>query len=416
MDPDPVIIRPSVPLPTPLVYNDTINTTNMTNILLIDSIVYDKQVFYDSANTNTFPIIYDSTSKTDDLISLLRQKFTTSSIQRISLVFHDRGPNVQAPFMNNKIFFEESDLEVNQTSFSENVSFLISCIKEFHVEHIDYLACNTLQYSNWKSYYALLALETPVVVGASSDATGNMQYGGDWVMESTSEDVMNIYFNANISNYVSLLASTITQNGGYIYLRMDPSGQFVQRSSDGLAWTSISNASWPITITNSPSPSAGNILRVVLTTDITLTTTYTGDINSYLIAGSQYVTFDGSSNYVRVNGITSYPGFIQNGTIFANGKANVVVQNFKTNISGGSTFALDAGWLCQAYFGTGVSGNSITNCTNYGDVGIGDGISGDGINGSGGIVGSYAGCANGTLTISYCTNYGLVHGNAGGSP
>jgi hypothetical protein len=211
MEIEPVIIEPPVSSPTPLVYNDTIDTSNMTNVLLIDSVVYEKQVFYDSANAQTFPIIYDSTAKTEDLLALFRQKFTTSSIERISLVFHDRGPNIQALFMNNKIFFEESDLEVNQTSFSENVSFLISCIKEFHVSHIDYLACNTLQYSNWKSYYALLASQTPVVVGASNDATGNMQYGGDWVMENTSEDVMQIYFNANISNYVSLLATSISE-------------------------------------------------------------------------------------------------------------------------------------------------------------------------------------------------------------
>ncbi len=183
MEIEPVIIEPPVPSSTPLVYNDTIDTSNMANVLLIDSIVYDKQVFYDSANANNFPIIYDSTSKTDDLLALFRQKFPASSIQRIALIFHDRGPNIQAPFMNDKLLFEEDDLLDNQTSFSENVSFLISCIKEFHVGHIDFLACNTLQYSNWKSYYALLASQTSVVVGASNDATGNIQYGGDWIME-----------------------------------------------------------------------------------------------------------------------------------------------------------------------------------------------------------------------------------------
>ena len=402
MENDPVIIEPS----TPLVYNDTIDTTSMTNILLIDSSVRDKQVFYDSANANTFPIIYDSTSTTDDLLALLRQKFPTSSIERISLVFHDRGPYVQAPFMNNKIFFEESDLEPNQTSFSENVSFLISCIKEFHVSHIDYLACNTLQYSNWKSYYALLASETSVMIGASNDATGNMQYGGDWVMESTSENVMNIYFNANISNYVSLLASTITQNGGYVYLRMDSSGQFVQSSSNGSTWSTIVAASWPITITNS-SPSAGNILRVVLTAAISMSITYTGSTNSYLIAGSTYITFDGSSNYVRVNGITSYPGFIQNGTSGANGKANVVVQNFITDISGSTTLSSNGGWLCQPYFGKGVTANSITNCKNYALI---DG-SGNGY--GGGIAGKYAG-NSGTLTFTNCTNYGDIYVYYGG--
>jgi hypothetical protein len=400
MEIEPVIIEPPVSSPTPLVYNDTIDTSNMTNVLLIDSVVYEKQVFYDSANAQTFPIIYDSTAKTEDLLALFRQKFTTSSIERISLVFHDRGPNIQALFMNNKIFFEESDLEVNQTSFSENVSFLISCIKEFHVSHIDYLACNTLQYSNWKSYYALLASQTPVVVGASNDATGNMQYGGDWVMENTSEDVMQIYFNANISNYVSLLATTITQNGGFLYFRMDAGGQFVEYNTGGSTWTTLIISAWPITITNS-APSAGNILRVYLSSDIILTRTYTGNTNSYWIAGSTFITFDGLNRYVRVNGITGYGGFIQNGT-FPSARANIVVQNFIMDIIGSSTLADNAGWLCRRSFAFGATlNNSITNCINYANV------SG---NNAGGIVGS----SSGRLNITNCINYGSVSGNYAG--
>jgi hypothetical protein len=196
---------------TPLVFNDTINTYNMTNVLLIDSTIADKQVFYDSANTKTFPIIYDSASKTADLIALLRQKFHASSIQRFALVFHGRGGNFTAPFMNNKKLFEECDLVENQTSFTENVSFLISCIKEFHVGYIDFLACNTLQYSIWQKYYSLLASQTAVVIGASNDPTGNIKYGGDWVMENTRQNIQQIYFTDSIEYYKYLL-DTYTLN------------------------------------------------------------------------------------------------------------------------------------------------------------------------------------------------------------
>ena len=118
---------------TPLVFNDSIDTTNMENVLLIDSTLADKQVFYDSANANTFPIIYDYNSKTDDLLALFRQKFSASSIQRISLAFHGSGANFMAAFMNNKPFFQESDLAENQTIFSENLSYMITCMNEFHV-------------------------------------------------------------------------------------------------------------------------------------------------------------------------------------------------------------------------------------------------------------------------------------------
>ena len=401
---------PLEPQAIPLVFSDSIDTSNMTNVLLIDSTLGDKQIFYDSVNANTFPIIYDSTSKTDDLLALLRQKFPASSIQRISLVFHDRGPNIQTAFMNNSILFQESDLEVGQTCFSENLSVLISCLNEFHVSHIDFLACNTLQYSNWKSYYALLAEQTAVVVGASNDATGNMQYGGDWIMESTSEDVMNVYFNANISNYVSLLASTISQNGGTILLQMNPAnGLYVQYSQNGgSSWTDISGTSgansWPVTFTNS-TPAAGTKLTIKLVTDISMSTTYTAGTSGYFIAGSQYITFDGSSNFVRINGITSYPGLIQNGISGVSGQANVVVQNFTTAMTT-STLASSAGWLCRSYFGRGVSGNQITNCTNSGTI---NGSSG------GGIAGQYAGYGSGgSVTFTNCTNTGAVSSSTAG--
>jgi len=445
MENDPVIIEPPIDPPVPLVYNDSTDTTNMTNVLLIDSTLYDKQVFYDSANANTFPIIYDSTSKNDELWSLLRQKFPASSIQRIALVFHARGPNLEVPFMNNSVFFQNSDLEVDQISFSENLSFLIRLLKEFNVVHIDFLACNTLQYSNWKSYYALLASHTSVVVGASDDATGNIYYGGDWVMESTSEDVMQIYFNANITNYISLLASTISQNGGTIELRMDSAGQYVQYSLNGGGWIQIPNASWPVTIVNTGA-SPGNALVVQLTTDIIITTTYTAGINGYFIVGSEYINFYGSyfgsPYYVRISSVPMYPGFIQNGTSTATiSMGNTIVSSFIIAISGTSSLPTYGGWLCQAYFGKRTSNNRIMSCTNTGALNSGSftgGISGYAVasasfsttasivfiscantaniiaNGCGGIAAPNVAFDHGSVEFSNCTNTGTVTGNAGG--
>jgi hypothetical protein len=398
-------LEPELPLEPqaiPLVFNDSIDTSNMTNVLLIDSIVADKQQFYDCANANTFPIIYSYNSCTDDLLSLFRKKFPASSIQRISLVFHDRGTNFMAAFMNNKLLFDETDLTENQTSFSDNVSFLINCMKEFHVGHIDFLACNTLQYSNWKSYYALLASQTSAVVGASNDQTGNLNHGGDWVMESNNENVRDLYFNENISNYASTLAAiNISADGASqaIYLQM--SSPNIQYSIGTLSvpgsWVTIASTDWPVTFTNSnATPGPSSILRVAATQALTISSTY-GNTLGYFVAGSAYVTFDGSGNTITMSGIGGYPGFIQNGTSSANGFANVVVQNFTTTTIGSSSLAANAGWLCQSYFGRGVSGNQITSCTNNGQ------IQSDGA----GIVGQYAGSyGGGSLTITGCTNNG----------
>ena len=74
------------------------------------------------------------------------------------------------------------------------------------------------------NYYAILTQETnnSVVIGASNDETGNIKYGGDWVMENTSENIELIYFNESIAYYTYLLGSTsfhtiVINNDGELY-------------------------------------------------------------------------------------------------------------------------------------------------------------------------------------------------------
>jgi hypothetical protein len=105
-------------------------------------------------------------------------------------------------FLNNERFFNYKDT-------GENVQFLIDIIKEFNIKHIDYLACNSLRYDDWNKYYDTLKTNANVIVGASNDETGNIKYGGDWLMENTMEDVKNIYFNENIENYTSTLLTEV---------------------------------------------------------------------------------------------------------------------------------------------------------------------------------------------------------------
>ena len=43
------------------------------------------------------------------------------------------------------------------------------------------------------------------MIGASNDKTGNIKYGGDWIMESTSQDIEAVYFKQSIKYYSHLL-------------------------------------------------------------------------------------------------------------------------------------------------------------------------------------------------------------------
>ena len=231
-----------------------------------------------------------------------------------------------------------------------------------------------------------------------------------------------------ISGNGALQAVYLRQNAGVIEYSVGPTPG---------SYTAISSGQWPVTITNT-NPGSSSILRVIATTNLTLTSSY-GSTNGYLIAGSTYITFDGSGNTITLDGITSYPGFIQNGTSGVNGFANIIVQNFTTAVLNSSTLANSGAWLCREQFGYGVSGNTITGCTNNGNISgfytggivgaftgnftgasvIITGCTNSGIisgQGAGGIAGGYLGSNGGSITITNCTNTGLVNGDdfAGG--
>ena len=160
----------------PLMYDISMDTTNMQNVLLV---AVDANNLAQYSNSNTFSIIYHPDSSRDELLTLLQSKFTT--ISRIAIAFHYSGD--YSNFLNREPFFTQDDLSHNDLNgnYSANVQFIISLIGQFNITYIDYLACNTLQNSNWVNYYNIL-LTTGIKIGASNDDTGNIAYGGDWIM------------------------------------------------------------------------------------------------------------------------------------------------------------------------------------------------------------------------------------------
>jgi hypothetical protein len=362
----------------PLVYNDNMDTSAMTNVLLIDNTLQEYQQFVEGCNANTFPIVYDYHSDRNELKELLARKF--SSIQRIAFVFHNAGMNGKL-FLNNQCFFSGYE-----SPFSENVQVLVDIIRDFGVGHVDYLACNSLEYDTWRQYYELLQTAATVVVGASDDATGNIQYGGDWVMETTNQDIKTIYFNDSIDEYTKTLATnTISASMMLTDASLNDSNLYT----------------WPITIDGG---TASSPVVITFGDNITLT-----NVNNYFIIGSDYVTIDGNNKTVTISGVTGvtkYPGLIQNGTVSANGYSNITVRNINIT-SNNSTLRDSYGWICQPYFCIGSSGiNTISNCTNRGPISAY----------AGGIAGyAFAEASSGTNTITNCTNSGPVSvTNAGG--
>lgn len=203
--------------------NDATYTTyddysRFTNIVFIDGSI-DKETFINSCNYNTFPIVYNSHSNSNKLYEFLISNFT--NINRIAFVFHGfdiKTETSKVLFMNGEYLFTNDDLDINATSYSINHMFITDLINKLSVQNVDFLACNLLQFQEWKTYFDILEKNSNVVVGASDDKTGNIKYGGDWILENTLEDVKNIYFNENIENMNFTLLSIAI--GAWTYSEM----------------------------------------------------------------------------------------------------------------------------------------------------------------------------------------------------
>ena len=169
------------------------------NVLLIDSKVNDYQVIVNACNTNTLPFVYSYNITRNEISKFF--SYISQKINRIG-IFADQKATL---FLDNEPFFVENE---NTLFLSDNPSFMVQLIRDYDISYIDYFACNSLNDPNWVNYYDILMSLTDVIVGASNNETGNIQYGGDWIMENTCENIESIYFSKNIEYYKYLLADT----------------------------------------------------------------------------------------------------------------------------------------------------------------------------------------------------------------
>ena len=199
-------------------------------------------------------------------------------------------------------------------------------------------------------------------------------------------------------------STTIYQDGEIdtVYINYTIVDGFRYKINDG----SYLGVSFPVTIQNSNSNIAYP-LNVLFETDITLSTS-----SSYFICDSDNIQFgstslknDGTRPVITIDGVTDYPGLIQNGTSGSNGYNYIYVYNIKVDTVNGSTLAEGGGWIGQSYFGKGASNNNIVNCSSTGDISVG----------GGGIVGSYAGSSFGSdLYLMGCSSSGAIGRDGGG--
>ena len=395
---------PKAPEPILLKYNSLSDYSNIKNIILIDNQVTNHNDFYTNCNESTFPIVYDYTSTSTELNTVLAN-FT--SINRIGLVFDELHLNGKV-FIDKLPFFNDANLtETNVDNLSGNFKLVVDICNKLGVINVDFLTCNSLNYDDWVKYYGLLNTLTKtdtnltgVIVGASNDKTGNIKYGGDWVMESTGSDIELTYFTSGISGYAGTLNNNPITANTRIDIRQDVvSGKLYYKSDNG---TESEITVFPIQISNTNN--TNTMMTVYLNTNIKVSTA-----NTFFICSTRYITFEGNNNTITINGVTNYNGFIQNGYDYQ-GQSNVTVQNIKVDGTGGtggtvSTLAQYGGWVCQVNFGYGAINCNVNNCSSKGDI---TGTESGGICGAG--VGRAYSISDGSCNITNCSSTGNITG------
>ena len=171
----------------------TLEAGQGVHVLAVSSAIQSSDQLVHAAADGALTVTYDPTTDSPDNI-LLKIEAALSGYKADSIAFatHDQGPGQ---------FYLTGDYSVNSSTllgspelqhFWKEVGSLVN-----DNGRIDLLACGLG--SNETGKLLLSQLESMVGrnFAASDDATGNTQYGGDWVLESDGIDVGPVYFSAD---------------------------------------------------------------------------------------------------------------------------------------------------------------------------------------------------------------------------
>jgi len=374
---------------------------NCTNIMLIDSTIPEAQVFYDAANTTTLPVIFNSDTLSGEIIQLLTLHTT---INRLCVVATNENIyNNSKVFINNETYFTEADLSPNPSTYSNNVRFMIDLIQSYNIKTIDFLACESLTYTAWQNYYLILQ-GYGCTIGASTDETGNLAYGGNWIMESDNQNIQPVYFTNEIANYTTTLADTAVVN--IVFGTYTPPGtNTLRREVSPYTLTNVTNAR-TYAIYNSTADQVTFKLA-----NATAGLSYNVEINvvptGYAGNGSN-VTIDGSGVSIvpSTNLFNGGKSLVRVVDTLSKSLTNIIIQNINVNVTAYPTLTgTKRAWILRQGQSnqTGQTSINIINCSVYSNGSL---TIGDSVNNCGGIVSGETGSYNKyTLTCTSCSVY-----------
>jgi hypothetical protein len=176
----------------------------MSILLLIDSLVVDYQSIQAAARDNVRTLIFN---QYEDTYASLTEKIAAlglSTIETIGIVQH--GSDRASQYM---LLQKEAPMNVKSdpelTSWSDIILFYNNLRSIYGITTIDLISCLLYRSPEWVSIIRALEEKTGINFRASSNETGNLKSGGDWIQESDGVDIRDIYFTDAIHAYRDLL-------------------------------------------------------------------------------------------------------------------------------------------------------------------------------------------------------------------
>jgi alpha-tubulin suppressor-like RCC1 family protein/ribosomal protein L13E len=189
----------------------------MNHLLLIDSRVNDSILVTQSLLPDVdFVIVNFQEDTLQSLVSRIQNKKYNSVG-----IFQENYELPTYQFLNS---FENSTLENVQqqdpelTSWGDFIELLTHFRNNFDCKVVDLMGCGIYSSSDWKYVLNKISGSLGITLNSSIDNTGAESLGGNWILESSNENLIGTYFNENIKNYKFILGV------GYKILFLTPSG------------------------------------------------------------------------------------------------------------------------------------------------------------------------------------------------
>lgn len=215
------------------------------NLLLIDSEIPGLDIFMKSSNSNTRFVVYNTKQVTFQMLDKQIARLNISRYNNLGFVFVNEY-DIGKLFVENKPFLSHGASGIIDNLTTSYITYLI---RKYKIKTIDFLACSLLGEPIWKNYFNYIAIKNNVKVRASNDSTGNLSSGGDWILESSGEDVEKFYFNNNIKYWNYLLDTGPTSTSTFI-ISSDSSNNLYSCGSNSSGQLGLGSGVTDISINN----------------------------------------------------------------------------------------------------------------------------------------------------------------------